>query len=72
MAREKSRRQCRECGAHTVTNRCGNCLSRSLGPVDGVEARGPETRMRVLRMMDAAWRPAPGPAVGAFAPRPHF
>jgi len=66
------RRQCRECGAHTVTNRCGNCLSRSLGPVDGGEERPAEARMSMRQMVGAAWHPAPGPAAGALAPRPQL
>ncbi len=31
---ESSRLQCRDCGAHTDRGRCGNCLSRDLGPID--------------------------------------
>lgn len=71
MTRE-NRRQCRDCGAHTLTNRCGNCLSRTLGPVDGVEERAPDTGMSLLQMVNAAWCRAPGPGVGALAPRPQL
>ena len=52
------RRECRSCGAHTMTDHCGNCGSFDVRPVE--ELSGEFGGARPLqRLLDALYPPRP-------------